>query len=38
MGLRMEVMTIGSKHGQHTPLTVKKNAYVGHKCGSKGLE
>ncbi len=29
------VMTIGSKHGQHTPLMVKKNAYAGHKCGSQ---
>jgi len=35
MGLPMVVMTIGSKHGQHAPLMVKKNAYASHKCGSQ---
>jgi hypothetical protein len=23
------------KHGQHEPLMVQKNAYVGHRCGSR---
>jgi len=35
MGLLMGLMTIGSKHGQHAPRMRKKNAYVGHKCGSQ---
>jgi len=35
MGLLMGMMMIGSKHGQHAPSMVMKNAYVGHKCGSQ---
>jgi len=27
----------GRKHGQHDPLMVEKNAYVGHKCGSRRI-
>jgi len=34
MGLLMGLMMVGSKHGQHAPWMVKKNAYVGQKCGS----
>ncbi len=35
MALLMGLMMIGNKHGQHALSMVKKNAYVGHKCGAQ---